>query len=94
MILQVSTTNIIDQCKRCFLESKNQNDAIVSLGSANDMDPLVRRSPELRTEFNEENSEEYSIVELIEHDVAKCCCNKVKTPTKAFEDVNGKSSYW
>ena len=21
-------------------------------------------------------------------------CNKMETPTKAFEDVNGKSSYW
>jgi len=50
----------------------------------------------LNSELNSMKStpQEYSIVELIEHDVAKYCCNKVKTPTKAFEDVNGKSSYW
>jgi hypothetical protein len=49
----------------------------------------------LNSELNSMKStpQEYSIVELIEHDVAKCCCNKVKTTTKAFEDVNGKSSY-
>jgi hypothetical protein len=48
--------NIIDQCKRCFLETKNKNDAIVSFGFENDMDPLVHPNPKLRTEFSEEYS--------------------------------------
>jgi len=53
---------------------------------------LVLNSDELNS--MKSTPQEYSIVELIEHDVAKCYYNKVKTPTKAFEDVNGKSSYW
>jgi hypothetical protein len=48
--------NIIDQCKRCFLETKNKNDTTVSFGFENDMDPLVHPNPNLRTAFSVEYS--------------------------------------